>query len=148
MAAMALEVCRVKSAAEMDIVKRINRSTLPVRYSDKFYKQLLADASNSILRIAKWKGVSVGAICCRLDPVPAKLAGARNASKKRKRTQEELGLHVLTLGTLPVYRSKGIASSLFSDCIKQLKSQRVGLSFLHVHVGNKKKRTKLFKQNF
>ena len=74
-------------------LKAINISTLPVRYSDKFYDELLDRYDNKYLQYAFCNGFSIGAICARVE------------------TEENLPfkkLYVMTLNVLAPYRRYGV----------------------------------------
>ena len=48
------------TAANIQQLKMINVNTLPVRYSDKFYKDILLDQETKILKFAFFNGFAVG----------------------------------------------------------------------------------------
>lgn len=75
-------------------LKSINISTLPVRYTDKFYKDLIANGPHENLKFAFWNGFAIGAVCARIevhDTVP-------DANK----------LYIMTINVLGPYRRRGI----------------------------------------
>lgn len=74
-------------------LKLININTLPVRYSDKFYDELLDRYDNQYLQYAFCNGFTVGAICARVEQ-------EENIPYKK--------LYVMTLNVLAPYRRFGI----------------------------------------
>ncbi len=79
-------------------MKTINISTLPVRYSDKFYKDILLDSDHKILKFAFYNGFTVGAVCARIEPHEYE-----GCSK----------LYIMTINVLAAYRRRGIGNQCF-----------------------------------
>jgi N-alpha-acetyltransferase 50 len=80
-------------------LKLINVTTLPVRYTDKFYKDLLEKGSREYLKFATWNGFQVGATCARIeahDTVP-----------------DSNRLYIMTINVLAAYRRRGIGGRDF-----------------------------------
>ena len=50
-------------------LQSINIATLPVRYTDKFYNDLLVQYSNEYLKFAIWNGFTVAAVCARVEKI-------------------------------------------------------------------------------
>ena len=74
-------------------LKTINIATLPVRYTDKFYKDLLNDSLPELIKFAFWNGFAVGSLCSRIE------AHSQTGYKK---------LYIMTLSILAAYRRRGI----------------------------------------
>ena len=55
------------NAANILQLKVLNTATLPVRYSDKFYRDLLDNYTNKYMKFAFWNGFVVGGICARVE---------------------------------------------------------------------------------
>ena len=72
----------------------INTSTLPVRYTDKFYKDLIEKGYPEYLKFAAWNGFSVAAVCARIEPHET----IADCSK----------LYIMTVNVLAAYRRRGI----------------------------------------
>ena len=50
-------------------LQSINIATLPVRYTDKFYNDLLVQYNNEYLKFAIWNGFTVAAVCARVEKI-------------------------------------------------------------------------------
>jgi ribosomal protein S18 acetylase RimI-like enzyme len=83
--------------ANLGQLRLINIHTLPVRYSDKFYDELLDRYDNTYLKFAFVQGFSVGAICARVEK-------EENLPYKK--------LYIMTVNVLPAYRRHGIGEYL------------------------------------
>ena len=92
----------------LDRVKFIMNSVLPVTYPDSFYKNLSIGKYSGL--VAEMRGKSVGCIIWERD--------------QRK-------TNILALGVLVLYREKGVASILLSKCLDDCKE-----AFLHVQSDN------------
>lgn len=79
--------------ANIQQLRVLNLKTLPVRYSDKFYKELTSIYSNEFMRFAFWNGFVVGAVCARIE------------DEKELDTKK---LYIMTINVLPAYRRRGI----------------------------------------
>ena len=53
--------------ANLEQFKTLNVYALPVKYSTKFYKELLDKVPKELIKIAFHNGFAIGAICCRID---------------------------------------------------------------------------------
>ena len=82
--------------ANLQQLKTINTSTLPVRYTDKFYKDLLGNSPAEYLQFAFWNGFAVAAICARIEP---------------HEIPEHNKLYIMTINVLAAYRRRGIGKT-------------------------------------
>lgn len=82
------------SNANIQQLRTINLNTLPVKYSDKFYQDLLTKYSSDYMKFAFWNGFAVGAICARIEL-------DQNDTKNKK-------LYIMTINVLEAYRRKRI----------------------------------------
>lgn len=81
--------------ANIQQLKTLNLATLPVRYSDKFYRELTINYAAEYLKYAVWNGFVVAAVCARVE-VPDEA------------NQEEKKLYIMTINVLAAYRRRGI----------------------------------------
>lgn len=109
--------------ANIEQLRLINASTLPVRYSDKFYGDLVTIGDPRFLKFAIFNGFTVGAVCARVESISD---DPENPIKK---------LYIMTLNVLPSYRRRGIASKLLDHILKvaKLESDIIEI-YLHVQV--------------
>ena len=61
----------------------LNIKTLPVRYSDNFYRDLISNYSNKFLQYAFYNGFVVGSVCARVESMPTESADPVETEKKR-----------------------------------------------------------------
>jgi ribosomal protein S18 acetylase RimI-like enzyme len=88
-----LEIGNITPANHQQL-KLINTSTLPVRYSDKFYSDLAAACPSPLMQFAFWNGFAVAAVCARLE--------SHDVVQGKKR------LYIMTINVLAAYRRQGI----------------------------------------
>ena len=50
-------------------LQSINIATLPVRYTDKFYSDLLVQYNHDYLKFAIWNGFTVASVCARVEKI-------------------------------------------------------------------------------
>lgn len=111
--------------ANVKQVKVLNLALFPVRYSEKFYKDLVKEENVDMTRLAFDHGNLIGAICTRYD------THTHPDLKKYKR------VYIMTLGVLAPYRNRGIATKLLNAIIEQISKQAdVSDIFLHVQINN------------
>lgn len=100
--------------ANLEQLRIVHINTLPVRYSDKFYKDLLTTYSPEYMKLVFVNGFSVGAVCARVEETETKqtsiddehLIILDNSSKSGKKK-----LYIMTLGVLAAYRRYGLGKS-------------------------------------
>lgn len=114
--------------------RRLITLLLPIRYPDKFYKDSVANNTDSSLaRVAIWhEGDArveyqttsqnvVGGIQCRLEDVPSTPTGERL-------------LYVQTVGVLAPYRQLGIATLLLDDIVATVIEHYEKVTLIYAHV--------------
>lgn len=90
---LAVEISAI-TPANLQQLKTINISTLPVRYTDKFYKDLLSNSPQEYLQFAFWNGFAVAAVCARIEAHDTVAGSFR--------------LYIMTINVLSAYRKRGI----------------------------------------
>ena len=126
--------------------RRIITLLLPIRYPDKFYKETIANTSESSLaRVAVWlegailnnpinlgsptahcepntvQRKVIGGIQCRVEQNPSMLIG-------------EHQLYVQTIGVLAPYRQLGIATRLLQEIIMTVVKYHENVTSIYAHV--------------
>lgn len=97
-------------------VKNLHAGVFPIRYSEKFFEQIL---NNELCAALLFNGVCVGVVCCKFEVI---------ACTKT--------LYIMSLGVHPLYRSRGIGKKLVDFAIAKARSHRVSIVRLHVQVNN------------
>ncbi|KAG1867377.1 N-acetyltransferase NAT13 [Suillus subluteus] len=99
-------------------VKKLNSVLFPIKYSDKFYQDIIAPEVEDFCQLIYYNDVPVGNICCRL---------------------ENKDLYLMTMGVLAPYRSKQLGSQALKRVIKAAASHskpKIRRIYLHVQVSN------------
>lgn len=110
--------------ANLQQLRMININTLPVRYSDKFYRDLLEKYNSDYLRFAFWNGFAVAAVCARLEDYDD------SHPEWRK-------LYIMTINVLAAYRRRGVGSELLRYVLdKAEKDESIKEVYLHVQISN------------
>jgi len=133
--------------ANLEQFKTLNVYALPVKYSTKFYKELLDKVPKELIKIAFHNGFAIGAICCRIDiEESSNTATDNNSSSSSGRSLENeendnknkiKKMYIMTLSILPAYRRRGVATELLNYALKE--AERMGdidNAFLHVQTSN------------
>lgn len=103
---------------------------ITVRYSPKFYKDLLAPEGTTeyiydpkFLKFAHYQGFTVGAVCCRMEE------DAKQEGKYR--------LYIMIMNVLATYRRRGVATKLLRYVVDEAaKDDRITELVLHVQTSN------------
>ena len=118
--------------ANIEQLKVININTLPVRYSPKFYKDLLAPEGTTefiydpkYMRFGHYNGFAIGAVAARLE------------KEEGEGLEGKFKLYIMILNVLAAYRRRGVASKLLGHIIEEAsKDNRVTKLILHVQTSN------------
>jgi len=111
--------------ANVGQLRTLNLSTLPVRYSDKFYKDLINSGNQDYMKFAYWNGFAVAGVCARLEPIESDQGANR--------------LYIMTINVLPAYRRRGIATTLLRYVLDQARKETsppITYVYLHVQTSN------------
>jgi N-alpha-acetyltransferase 50 len=92
--------------ANLQQLRMLNLSTLPVKYSDKFYRELIDNYSTEYMKYCFWNGFIVGAICARVEG--------------KVSNPEDCKLYIMTINVLAAYRRKGIGKHLTGNKHQQV----------------------------
>jgi len=103
-------------------LKRLNRVLFPIRYSEKFYQDVLLPELEDFCKLVYFNDVPVGTICCRLE------------------TKDGLTkLYLMTMGVLAPYRDRRLGSQsleLIVAAASSYKKQKINHIYLHVQTSN------------
>lgn len=109
--------------ANIQQLKCINIATLPVRYTDKFYRDLLTENSPEFMKFACWNGFCIGAVCARIEA--------------HETIEDTFKLYFMTINVLPTYRRRGIATVLLNHVMDEaMKNEKIIEVYLHVQTTN------------
>ncbi|KAF9244952.1 N-acetyltransferase NAT13 [Melanogaster broomeanus] len=99
-------------------VRKLNSVLFPVKYSEKYYNDVLEPEVEAFCQLVYYNDVPVGNICCRL---------------------ENKELYLTTLGILAPYRSRQLGSQALERIIEAASSHtkpKINRIFLHVQISN------------
>ncbi|KAI0266812.1 acyl-CoA N-acyltransferase [Gloeopeniophorella convolvens] len=103
-------------------VRKLNSVLFPIKYSEKFYSEILLPEVEDFCRLIYYNDIPVGTICCRLE------------------TKDGVNqLYLLTMGVLAPYRSLGIGSHGLDVVLQAAASHskpKIDRIYLHVQVSN------------
>ncbi|KDQ21426.1 hypothetical protein BOTBODRAFT_25866 [Botryobasidium botryosum FD-172 SS1] len=110
--------------SNLGTLRKLNSVIFPVKYSERFYKDVLLPEAEDFCKLVYYNDLPVGTICCRIE---------------RSGPEGEAKLYIMTMGVLAPYRSR----SLGSEALKQIlasaaSSQKPKIThvYLHVQVSN------------
>ncbi|CAM9432937.1 unnamed protein product [Ascophyllum nodosum] len=108
--------------ANVHQLRKMNASVFPVRYPDKFYKDVSC-GKEEFNQFVYVDGVVAGAVCCRIEP-PEPPGGHDR-------------LYIMTLGVLAPWRRRGIGTQLLRRMLANLEHHpSVQEVYLHVQTSN------------
>mmetsp|Transcript_26278 Transcript_26278/g.52400 ORF Transcript_26278/g.52400 Transcript_26278/m.52400 type:complete len:181 (+) Transcript_26278:3-545(+) len=124
--------------ANIGQLRKLNRAILPVRYSDRFYTDVLAHGRDWC-KNALCNGFVVGAICSRVeDAAPAPAGEAEDGAGADADPSSSLRrVYIMTLCVLPAYRQRGVGRRLLESVLEKCVEQEdIGSIYLHVQTTN------------
>ncbi|TFK23654.1 N-acetyltransferase NAT13 [Coprinopsis marcescibilis] len=104
-------------------VRKLNSVLFPIRYSEKFYQDILKPELDEFCKLVYYNDIPVGTICCRLE---------------NKDQSDKPRLYLMTMGILAPYRSRELGSLALKRVVEAGSKHhpRIGSIYLHVQVGN------------
>jgi len=103
-------------------VRKLNSVLFPIRYSEKFYQDILLPEVEEFCRLVFYNDIPVGNICCRFE------------------TKDEVTkLYLMTMGVLAPYRSRNLGTRTLEEVLKAAESSskpKIKSIYLHVQVSN------------
>lgn len=123
MAAQALAPLEVQfgpiNVQNIGLLRTLNEHTFPVRYADKFYKEI-PTLPEEFAQFVYFGGLAIGAVCGRLEPC--------GDAKK---------LYIMTIGVLTAYRGRGVGRKLLDYLLgNAAKRPDIRAVYLHVQTSN------------
>ncbi|KAH6914301.1 N-acetyltransferase NAT13 [Coprinopsis sp. MPI-PUGE-AT-0042] len=102
-------------------VRKLNSVLFPIRYSEKFYQDVLKPEVEDFCKLVYYNDIPVGTICCRLED-----------------KNDQIHLYLMTMGVLAPYRSRELGSRAL-ELITEAASKhnpKIEKVYLHVQVSN------------
>ncbi|KAJ3554026.1 hypothetical protein NM688_g3315 [Phlebia brevispora] len=103
-------------------VRKLNSVLFPIKYSEKFYADILKPEIEEFCKLVYYNDIPVGTFCCRLE-----------------QDGERTKLYVMTMGVLAPYRSRGVGSKCLEHIIRAASTDtalKINVIYLHVQVSN------------
>ncbi|KIP10887.1 hypothetical protein PHLGIDRAFT_21984 [Phlebiopsis gigantea 11061_1 CR5-6] len=103
-------------------VRKLNSVLFPIKYSEKFYHDIVQPEVEEFCKLVYYNDVPVGTFCCRLETVG-----------------EQTKLYIMTMGVLAPYRSRGLGSQSMQHIIRSAAAQekpKISSIYLHVQISN------------
>jgi len=110
--------------ANSGTVRKLNSVLFPIRYSEKFYKDIVAPEAEDFCKLVYFNDVPVGTICCRIE---------------KGGHEEEAKLYLMTMGILAPYRSRKLGTKALEEVLAAATSHskpKISLVQLHVQENN------------
>ncbi|GBE81104.1 predicted protein [Sparassis crispa] len=115
-------------------VRKLNSVLFPIKYSEKFYQDILLPEVEDFCKLIYYNDVPVGTICCRVE--------TRDGQSK---------LYLMTMGILAPYRSRGLGSKALQQVIEAAASHskpKISSIYLHVQISNDSAKSFYERQDF
>ncbi|CAA7261679.1 unnamed protein product [Cyclocybe aegerita] len=103
-------------------VRKLNSVLFPIKYSEKFYTDILSPEVEDFCKLVYYNDIPVGTICCRLE----------------KKDGQNV-LYLMTMGVLAPYRSRKLGSQsleLVMAAAAEHTKPKIDKIYLHVQVSN------------
>ncbi|KAF7315445.1 N-acetyltransferase domain-containing protein [Mycena indigotica] len=103
-------------------VRKLNSVLFPIKYSEKFYEDVLKPDVEDFCKLVYYNDIPVGIVCCRLEPQDG-----------------EMSLYLATLGILAPYRDRLLGSEtlqLILDACGAHTKPKIDRIYLHVQTSN------------
>ncbi|KAF8904486.1 acyl-CoA N-acyltransferase [Gymnopilus junonius] len=103
-------------------VRKLNSVLFPIKYSEKFYKDILLPEVEEFCQLVYYNDIPVGTICCRLE----------------NKDGQNL-LYLMTMGVLAPYRSRKLGSQALELVLAAAATHikpKINKIYLHVQVSN------------
>lgn len=103
-------------------VRKLNSVLFPIKYSEKFYQDILLPEAEDFCKLVYYNDVPVGTACCRMETVDG-----------------QTKLYLMTMGILAPYRHRGVGSYSLQKIIDAATAHakpKIDVIYLHVQVSN------------
>ena len=105
-------------------LRKLHAASFPVQYNSSFYDEAVERSTEGLNKFALWRGIVLGAVCCRIENMEDGLKGKR--------------VYIMTLCVEAPYRGRGIGTQLIESVLDSC--DRLGdirEVALHVQISNK-----------
>ncbi|KIJ49604.1 hypothetical protein M422DRAFT_27967 [Sphaerobolus stellatus SS14] len=101
-------------------VRKLNSVLFPIRYSEKFYKDIVSPEAENFCKLVYFNDVPVGTVCCRIEK------GDHEGEGK---------LYLMTMGILAPYRSKNLGTKALQEILDAASSHsKPNITHIYLHV--------------
>jgi len=110
------------TANNIGTVRKLNSVLFPIKYSEKFYSDILKPEVEDFCQLVYYNDIPVGTICCRLEY-----------------KDDQSVLYLMTMGVLAPYRSRKLGSQsleLILTAASAYAKPKIDKVYLHVQVSN------------
>ncbi|KAG7446313.1 N-acetyltransferase NAT13 [Guyanagaster necrorhizus] len=110
------------SSNNLGTVRKLNSVLFPIKYSEKFYNDILNPDYEEFCKLVYYNDVPVGTICCRLET-----------------KGDQTHLYLMTMGILAPYRSRKLGSESLDLVLRAASSHhqpKIDKIYLHVQISN------------
>ncbi|PSR74629.1 hypothetical protein PHLCEN_2v9695 [Hermanssonia centrifuga] len=115
-------VHKIQTHLATGTVRKLNSVLFPIKYSEKFYNDILQPELEDFCKLVYYNDVPVGTFCCRIET-----------------SGGQMKLYVMTMGVLAPYRSRGLGSQCLDHIIRTAAAHQnphLSAIFLHVQISN------------